>query len=140
MRVMVLLKATTNSEAGVMPDAALMEAMGAFNAELMEAGVLVGGEGLKPSREGRRVTLADGQTEVAAGPFAIGGGLIAGFWVWQVASMEDAVAWARRCPPPMPGEVAELELRPVFEMDDFGEAMSPELRAQEEAMRAALEG
>ncbi len=140
MRVMVLLKSTKNSEAGMMPEAELLEAMGAYNAELMEAGVLLGGEGLTPSSAARRVTLAEGRVEETAGPFEAGSGLVAGFWIWRVGSMEEAVAWARRCPHPMPGEVAELELRPIFEMEDFGDAMSPELQAQEAAMREALEG
>jgi len=142
MRVMVMIKATKNSEAGLMPSEELLTAMGAFNEELMKAGVLVGGEGLLPSRHGKRVRLADGETTVTDGPFATHAGtreILAGFWMWQVASMDEAVAWVRRCPAPMPGEEAEIEIRPVVTMDDFGDAMTPELRAQEERLAAELE-
>ncbi len=142
MRVMVMIKATKNSEAGLMPSEELLTAMGAFNEELMKAGVLVGGEGLLPSSQGKRVRLADGETTVTDGPFATSGGtkeILAGFWMWQVASMDEAVAWVRRCPAPMPGEETEIEIRPVVTMDDFGDAMTPELRAQEERLAAELE-
>lgn len=139
MRVMVMIKATQQSEAGAMPSAALLEAMGAYNEALLVAGVLKGGEGLHPSGVGVRLRLAEGTVTETAGPFPIPG-LVAGFWLWEVGSMDEAVAWAKRCPHPMPGEVAELELRQVFSADDFGDAMSPELRAQEDRQRAALEG
>lgn len=140
MKVMVLVKATKNSEAGVMPDEALLTAMGAYNAALVEAGVLVGGDGLKPSAKGKRVRFSGGDRRVIDGPFAETKELIAGFWIWEVASMEEAVAWARRCPDPMPGEEAELEIRPLVTAEDFGEAFTPELRAQEDALRAKVEG
>ena len=139
MRVMVIIKATQQSEAGARPAAALLEEMGAYNEALLVAGVLKGGEGLHPSAAGVRLRLAEGTVTEIAGPFPIPG-LVAGFWLWEVGSMDEAVAWAKRCPHPMPGEVAELELRQVFSADDFGDAMSPELRAQEDRQRAALEG
>jgi hypothetical protein len=140
---MVMIKATKNSEAGLMPSEELLTAMGAFNEALMKAGVLVGGEGLLPSSHGKRVRLADGETTVTDGPFVTDAGqtrdILAGFWMWQVASMDEAVAWVRRCPAPMPGEETEIEIRPVVTMDDFGDAMTPELRAQEERLAAELE-
>lgn len=138
MKVMVLIEATRASEAGQMPDEALLTAMGAYNQELMEAGVLVAGEGLHPSAAGKRVRFASGERRVVDGPFELGG-VIAGFWIWEVASMDEALEWARRCPDPMPGEEATLELRPIFSPEDFGDALTPELRAQEEEMRAKLE-
>ena len=139
MRVMVMIKATPQSEAGAMPSEELLVAMGNYNDELLAAGVLKGGEGLHPSGGAVRLRLDDGAVTEEAGPFPIPG-LVAGFWLWEVGSMEEAVAWARRCPHPMPGEVAELELRRVFSAEDFGEAMTPELLAQEDRQRAALEG
>ena len=139
MRVMVMIKATPQSEAGAMPSEDLLVAMGNYNDALLAAGVLKGGEGLPPSGAAVRLRLADGAVTEEAGPFPIPG-LVAGFWLWEVASMEEAVAWARRCPHPMPGEEAELELRRVFSAEDFGEAMTPELRAQEDHQRAVLEG
>lgn len=138
MRVMVIVKATRNSEAGVMPDEQLLAAMGAFNEELVKAGVMVSGEGLQPSSKGKRVRFGEGKKTVERGPFAATTELVAGFWIWQVKSMEEALSWAQRCPDPMPGEEAVLELRPVFEADDFGAALTPELRAQEERLRAEL--
>ncbi|MBL8602412.1 MAG: YciI family protein [Myxococcales bacterium] len=137
MKVMVMVKATANSEAGKMPDASLLQAMGAYNEALMAAGVLCGGEGLHPSARGLRVRFDGDAKTVTEGPF-VEPGVVAGFWLWQVASLDEALAWAKRCPSPMPGEAAELELRPVFEADDFGEAMTPELRAREDALRAQL--
>ncbi len=139
MKVMVIVKATKNSEAGVMPTEELLTAMGRFNDELIQAGVLVSGEGLKPSAEGKRVAISSGAREVTDGPFDATTELVAGFWVWKVASMDEAVAWAKRCPEPMPGEETQLEIRPLFEMEDFGDEMTPELRAQEERQRADLE-
>jgi hypothetical protein len=139
MRVMVIVKATMNSEAGLMPESQLLTEMGAYNEALMAAGILVGGDGLHPSRKGKRVRFAEGTTTVVDGPFAETTTLVAGFWIWQVASMDEAVEWARRCPSPMPGEVAELELRPLFEAQDFGAEFTPELRAQEDRLRAELE-
>lgn len=140
MRVMVILKATPGSEAGEMPSEELLTAMGRYNQELMDAGILAGGEGLKPSSLGVRVHLSDDGPAVEYGPFSNTTSLVAGFWLWNVASMDEALAWAKRCPDPMPGERAELELRPLVEMEDFGEAMTPELREQEQRMRDELEG
>ncbi|WP_141621759.1 YciI family protein [Myxococcus sp. AB036A] len=139
MRVMVIVKATKNSEAGVMPGEQLMTEMGKYNEELMKAGVLLAGDGLHPSTKGKRIRFADGKKSVIDGPFAETKELIAGYWIWQVKSMEEAVEWARRCPTPMPGEESELEIRPVFEAEDFGAEFTPELRAREEKLRAELE-
>lgn len=115
MRVMVLVKASKNSEAGVMPSEEMMVAMGRFNEELVQAGILVDGDGLEPSRDGKRIRFADGKTTVVDGPFPNTSELVAGYWIWEVKSMDEAVEWARRCPPPMPGEVSELEIRPFLE-------------------------
>ena len=139
MRVMVIVKATKNSEAGVMPTQEELTAMGKFNEELVRAGIMLAGDGLHPSSRGKRVRFSAGKRAVIDGPFAETKELIAGFWIWQVKSMEEAVEWARRCPDPMPGEDAELELRPLFDTDDFGDALTPELRAQEERLRAEVE-
>lgn len=139
MKVLVFVKATRNSEAGVMPGEKLLAEMGRFNEELVKAGILVAGEGLHPSARGKRVHFSGDGRRVVDGPFPETRSLVAGFWVWKVRSMEEAVEWARRCPDPMPGEEAELELRPIFEADDFGEALTPELRAQEERLRAEVE-
>jgi hypothetical protein len=136
---MVMVKATRQSEAGVIPEAKLLAEMGRFNEELVKAGVLLAGEGLHPSSKGARVLISGGSRSVVDGPFAETKELIAGFWLWQVRSMDEALEWARRCPDPMPGEESALELRPVFEPDDFGPALTPELRAQEDALRAQLE-
>jgi hypothetical protein len=134
MRVMVIVKASKDSEAGVMPDTDLLVAMGKFNEELVKAGVMLSGEGLHPSRRGVRVRYAGASRTVVDGPFAETKELIAGFWVWQVRSMEEAIEWARRCPNPHPGD-SEIEIRPVFEAEDFGEAFTPELREQEDRLR-----
>ena len=136
MRVMVIVKATKNSEAGKLPTEAELAAMGKFNEELVNAGVMLAGEGLHPSSKGKRVQLAGGKKTVVDGPFAETKELVAGFWIWQVRSMEEALEWARRCPDPMPGEECELEIRPVFEAEDFGAELTPELRAQEDRIRA----
>jgi hypothetical protein len=136
MRVMVMVKATANSEAGQMPSTELMEAMGRYNEELVKAGVMLAGEGLQPSTKGKRVQFAGSQRTVIDGPFSETKELVAGFWLWQVRSMEEAVEWAKRCPNPMPGEEGELEIRQVFETEDFGAEMTPELREQEERLRA----
>ena len=135
MRVMVIVKATEDSEAGVMPSTELLTAMGRYNEELVKAGIMLAGEGLHPSTKGKRVRFSGSQRTVIDGPFAETKELIAGFWLWQVRSMDEAVEWARRCPNPMPGG-GELELRPVFEADDFGAEFTPELREQEEWLRA----
>jgi hypothetical protein len=138
MRVMVLIKADKSSEAGVMPDEKLLAAMGSFNDELVKAGVMLAGEGLHPSSKGKRVRFSGSKRTVIDGPFAETKELVAGFWLWQVKSMEEAIEWVKRCPNPMPGET-EVEIRPVFEASDFGEEFTPELRAQEERQRAAIE-
>ncbi len=136
MRVMVIVKATKNSEAGVLPSEALLAAMGQYNEELVKAGVMLAGDGLHPSSKGKRVRFAGGKKTVVDGPFAETKELVAGFWIWQVKSIDEAVEWVRRCPDPMPGEESELEIRPVFEAEDFGAEFTPELRAQEERIRA----
>jgi hypothetical protein len=139
MRVMVLVKASVESEAGRLPTTGEFAAMGAFNEALAGAGVLVTGEGLKPSAAGKRVRFDGDARTVVDGPFGATEELVAGFWIWQVASMDDAVAWARRCPNPMPGG-GVLELRPLYEMADFGDELTPELREREERLRVQLEG
>jgi hypothetical protein len=126
MRVMVLVKATKDSEAGVMPSTELLEAMGKYNQELVEAGILLAAEGLHPSAKGKRVAFDGPSRTVIDGPFAETGELVAGFWLWQVKDMAEAIAWVKRCPNPMPGP-SEIEIRPVFEMADFGEALTPDV-------------
>jgi hypothetical protein len=138
MRVMVIVKATADSEAGRMPDTEMLAAMGRFNEELVQAGVMLAGEGLHPSSRGKRVLFSGAQRSVVDGPFAQTKELIAGFWLWQVASMDEAVAWVRRCPNPMPGD-SEIEIRPVFEAEDFGAEFTPELREQEDRLRAQVD-
>lgn len=139
MRVMVMVKATSESEAGKMPGTELLTAMGNFNEELVKAGVMLAGEGLHPSARGKRVRFSGSQRSVIDGPFAETKELVAGFWLWQVKSMEEAVEWVRRCPNPMEGE-SEIEIRPLFEADDFGADFTPELRAQEERLRGEIDG
>lgn len=139
MRVMVLVKASKNSEAGVMPSEKLLADMGKYNEELVKAGIMLAGEGLHPSSKGKRVRFANGQKSIVDGPFAETKELVAGYWLWQVKSMDEALEWLRRCPDPMPGEECEIEVRPVFEADDFGKEFTPELRAQEERLRAQIE-
>jgi hypothetical protein len=138
MRVMVIVKATRNSEAGVMPSEQLLAAMGRYNEELVKAGIMQGGDGLHPSSKGKRVRFAAGQKTVIDGPFTETKELIAGYWIWQVRSMDEALEWVRRCPDPMPGEESELEIRPFFEVEDFGAEYTPELRAQEERLREEI--
>ncbi|NJC70231.1 YciI family protein [Planosporangium thailandense] len=135
MRVMVLVKASADTEAGVLPSEEMLTAMGRYNEELVKSGVLLAGEGLHPSSKGARVRFSNGGTTVIDGPFTEAKELIAGFWLWQVASMEEAIEWARRCPSPT-GAESEIEIRPVFEPDDFGPALTPELRENEERLRA----
>ncbi len=118
MRVMVLVKATKDSEEGILPTASAMEAMGRFNEELVQAGILLAGDGLKPSKLGKRVTFDAADRRVINGPFAQTSELVAGYWIWQVKDMDDAVAWVKRCPNPMPGP-SEIEIRPFYEMEDF---------------------
>jgi hypothetical protein len=140
---MVMVKATKNSEAGILPGdpkapagyETLFEDMGRFNEELVKAGIMLSGDGLRPSSKGKRVRFSGGKTTVFDGPFAETKELVAGFWIWQVKSLEEAVKWVRRCPAPMPGEVSEIEIRPFYEAEDFGEAFTPELQAQEERLR-----
>ena len=139
MRVIVIVKATKNSEAGVMPSEKLLADMGKYNEELVKAGVMLAGEGLHPSLKGKRVVFSGSKKTVIDGPFAETKELIAGFWLWQVKNMDEAIEWARRCPEPMPGEEGILEIRPVFEANDFGKEFTPELRAQEERLRTQIE-
>lgn len=136
---MVIIKATKNSEAGVMPGEELLTAMGKFNEELVTAGVMLAGDGLHPSSKGKRVKFSSGSQVITDGPFAETKELIAGYWIWKVKSMEEALEWMKRCPDPMPGEESDVELRPLFEMEDFGEELTPELREQEDRLRTELE-
>ena len=138
MRVMVIVKASRESEAGQMPDEKILAAMGKYNEQLVNAGVMKMGEGLHPTSRGKRVRFSGGERTVIDGPFAETKELIAGFWLWQVKSMAEAVEWVKRCPNPMEGE-SEIEIRPVFEAEDFGAEFTPELRAQEEQLRAQIE-
>jgi len=138
MRVMVIVKASKASEAGEMPSTEMLTAMGQFNEELVKAGVMLAGDGLKPSSAGARVYFSGKERTVIDGPFAGTEELIAGFWIWKVKSMEEAIAWAKRCPNPHE-EDCHIEIRPFFEMEDFGEEMTPELRAQEERLRQQSE-
>jgi hypothetical protein len=139
MRVMVLVKATADSEAGVPPPEEMLTEMGKFNEELVKAGVMLAGEGLHPSSKGKRVRFSGKERTVIDGPFAETKELVAGWWLWQVRSMDEAIEWVKRCPNPMPGE-SEIEIRPVFEAEDFGEELTPELREQEARLRAQTEG
>ena len=134
MRVMVLVKATKDSEAALMPEQKMLEDMMKFNEELVKAGVMLAGDGLQPSSKGARVRFVKGKTSVVDGPFAETKELVAGYWIWQVKSREEAIEWARRCPQPMPGD-CEIEVRPLYEMEDFGEAVTPEIREQEARLR-----
>jgi len=138
MRVMVIVKATKESEAGEMPREQLLADMMKFNEELVKAGVMLSGDGLHPSSKGKRVAFSGSNRTVIDGPFAETKELIAGFWMWQVKSMDEAIEWVKRCPNPMDSD-SEIEIRPVFEMDDFGAEATPELRAQEERLRAQIE-
>jgi hypothetical protein len=137
MKVIVMVKATPSSEAGVMPTAALLGAMGRFNEELVKAGVMLAGEGLHPSSRGKRVRFTGDQRTLIDGPFAETKELVAGFWLWQVKSIEEAIEWAKRCPNPMPEE-SEIEIRPLFEAADFGAELTPELKAREEQLRSRI--
>ena len=138
MKVMVLVKATPSSETGVLPSAALFSAMGRFNEELVKAGVLLAGEGLHPSKNGARVRYEGDKRTVIDGPFAETKELIAGFWLLQVASLEEAIEWMKRCPNPFEEGASEIEIRRVFEAEDFGEELTPELREQEAQLRAKM--
>jgi hypothetical protein len=139
MRFMVMVKADRDSEAGVLPSEQLLADMGRFNEELVRAGVMQAGEGLHPSAKGARVRFSGRERTVIDGPFAETKELVAGFWLWNCASLQEAIAWVKRCPNPMAGE-SEIEIRQVFEADDFGEAFTPQLREQEERLRAQVAG
>jgi hypothetical protein len=136
MRFMILIKADKNSEAGVLPDERLLTDMGKFNEELVKAGIMLAGEGLHPSSKGARVKFSGSKRIVTDGPFAETKELVAGFWLWQVKSKEEAIEWVKRIPNPMPGTETEVEIRQVFELEDFGAAATPELREQEQRLRA----
>jgi hypothetical protein len=138
MRVMVMVKATKNSEAGALPSEKLLADMGKYNEELVKAGIMLAGEGLHPSSKGKRVRFGGGKKTVVDGPFSETKELVAGYWIWQVKSMAEAIEWVRRCPDPMPGEESEIEIRPVFEAEDFGKEFTPELRDREERLKAEI--
>src|SRR5215216_3825181 len=138
MKFMVLIQADKHSEAGEMPSEQLLADMGKFNESLVKAGVMLAGEGLHPSSKGARVRFSGAKRTVVDGPFTETKELVAGFWLWQVKSLDEAIEWVKRCPDPMPGSEAEIEIRQVFEASDFGEAFTPELREAEERMRAQL--
>ncbi len=139
MRVIVFVKATAASEAGEMPSTEMLEAMGEYNEELVDAGITQAGEGLHPSSKAKRIAFDGASRSVIDGPFAATSELVAGFWIWKVKDMDEAVAWAKRCPNPMPGP-SELEIRPIFEMEDFGAEMTPEIAEREELLRERVEG
>ena len=140
MRFMVIVKATEESEKGALPSTDMLEAMGAYNEELVKAGIMLDGDGLRPSRHGARVPFDEhGPAPGVDGPFTETKELLAGYWVWQVKSLDEAIEWVRRMPDPMPGSEAVVEIRPVFEAEDFGEELTPELRAKEEELRQQVE-
>ena len=139
MRVAVLIKATDDSERGAMPSLELLVAMGNFNQELLDAGLMLAGEGIKPTSQGKRVAFDGDDRTVIDGPFAETNELVAGFWIWQVKDMDEAMEWVMRCPNPMPGP-SEIEVRPLYEAEDFAEVMTPELVEQEDRMRDVVEG
>ena len=139
MKVMVIVKATKNSEAGVMPSEKLLTDMGKYNEELVKAGIMQAGEGLHPSVKGKRIQFSGAKRTVVDGPFAESKELIAGFWIWKVNSIEEAVSWVRRCPDPMPGEESILEIRQVFSAEDFGEVYTPEAQARDARLRTEIE-
>ena len=139
MRFMIIVKASKDSEAGNMPSEELLTAMGKYNEELVKAGIMLAGEGLHPSSKGARVRFSGDKRTVIDGPFAETKELVAGYWIWRVKSKEEAIEWAKRCPNPMPGTDAEIEIRQIFEAEDFGEEFTPELREQEDRLRTQLE-
>ncbi len=139
MRFMVIVRATQDSEAGVMPDEKLLAAMGHYNEELVEAGIMKAGEGLHPSRKGARVRFAGPRRTVIDGPFSETKELIAGFWIWEIGSLAEAIEWVKRCPNPFTEGESEIEIRQIFEADDFGAEFTPELREQEDRLRAQME-
>lgn len=138
MRFMVIVKATADSEAGIMPSEELLAAMGRYNEELVAAGVMLAGEGLQPSSRGARVRFSGSQRSVIDGPFVETKELIAGFWIFQVKSLQECIDWVKRCPNPMPGD-SDIEIRQIFEAEDFGAEFTPELREQEERIRAQMD-
>lgn len=138
MRFMIIVKASPDSEAGVMPSKELLTAMGNYNEELVKAGIMLAGEGLHPSSQGARVRFSGDRRTVIDGPFVETKELIAGYWLWQVKSKDEAIEWVKRCPNPMPGTEAEIEIRQVFEAEDFGAEFTPELREQEERQREQM--
>lgn len=138
MKFMILVKATADSEAGVLPDEALLTAMIAYNEELVKAGIMKDGEGLQPSSKGARVRFNGSARTVIDGPFAETKELVAGYWIWETASLQEAIDWVKKCPNPMPGP-SEIEIRQIFASDDFGEALTPELRQKEAELRARVE-
>jgi hypothetical protein len=135
MRFMIMVKATKDSENGVMPDERMLTEMGNFNEELVKAGILLAGDGLHPSSKGARVKFSGSKRTVVDGPFAETKELVAGYWIWEVRSKEEAIEWVKRCPNPMPGE-SEIEIRQLFDISDFGDAVTPELKEQDERLRA----
>ncbi|MBY4867897.1 YciI family protein [Burkholderia anthina] len=139
MRVMVIVKATAFSESGTMPDTELLAAMGQYNEELVKAGVMLAGEGLHPSSRGKRVHFSGKERTVIDGPFAETKELVAGYWLWEVKSMEEAVEWVKRCPNPIPTD-SDIEIRGIFALEDFGDAFTPELQEQEARLRAEMDG
>ena len=139
MRFMVIVKADKNSEAGMMPDKEILTAMGKYNEELVKAGVMLAGDGLHPSSKGVRVKFEGSKRTVLDGPFAETKELIAGYWLWKVKDLDEAVEWVKRCPDPMPGEESEIEIRPFYEAEDFGAEFTPELQAREDKMRTEIE-
>jgi len=139
MKVMVLIKANRESEAGVMPSQELLTDMMKYNEELVNAGVMLAGEGLHPSSKGKRVKFSGSKRIVTDGPFAETKELVAGFWIWRVASMDEAIAWIKKCPNPMPDTEPEIEIRPIFEAEDFGSELTPELKEKEDELRARIE-
>ena len=139
MKFIVMVKATKNSEAGVMPDKKLFDDMGKFNEALAAAGIMKAGEGLKPSSQGARVHFSGARRTVTDGPFPETKELVAGFWLWECKSMQEAIEWVKKCPNPMPGEDSDIEIRPLYTFEDFGEVFTPEERARKEALRAKLD-
>ena len=139
MRLLVFVKANDDTEAGMPPDTEMLEEMGRFNEELVKAGIMLDGEGLQPSSKGARIMFSGDERSVVDGPFAESKELVAGYWVWQVRDMDEAIEWAKRCPNPT-GAESVLELRPVYELDDFGDAVTPEVRERDERLRSEIEG
>jgi hypothetical protein len=140
MRFMVMVKATKDSEAGKLPSKELLEKMGKFNEELVKAGVMQAGEGLQPSSKGVRVRFSGAKRSVIDGPFAETKELVAGFWIWKVKNLQDAIEWVKKCPNPMPGEDSDIEIRRIYEAEDFGDSFTPAEREREERMRARIAG